>query len=119
MAFAGVALFECTDVQGAIGAACIKGEECLSGLCSDQVCVAAAPALENEPPLTPEASPPDAGSDAGDAQEPDATSDASADAGEEADASSPEDASDGAPDVHPDHATEDAKPGKDAKSGKG
>ena len=46
----GLALLDCGIEAQTLGAACVKGEDCLSGICSDQVCVAAPPLLDGEPP---------------------------------------------------------------------
>jgi hypothetical protein len=36
----------CAGEQKALGEGCIKGEDCLSGVCSDGVCIAAPPLLD-------------------------------------------------------------------------
>jgi hypothetical protein len=44
----------CSQLQGSLGDDCLKGPDCLSGICSQFHCVAAPPLLEG--PLAPEAS---------------------------------------------------------------
>ncbi len=51
VASSALVLFECAVEQKTLGASCVKGEDCLSGFCSDQICVAAPPLLDGEPPL--------------------------------------------------------------------
>jgi hypothetical protein len=112
------ALVECGLDEQSLGAACVKGEDCLSGFCSDQICVAAPPLLDADVSVsdgaieaaidaaTDSAKPhPDARPDAPDAP-PDAIVEASTDA------------SDVAAEVTSDHAATDAM-GKDAKGSEG
>jgi hypothetical protein len=44
----------CSQLQGSLGDDCLKGPDCLSGICSQFHCVAAPPLLEG--PVVPEAS---------------------------------------------------------------
>jgi hypothetical protein len=44
----------CAQLQGSLGDDCLKGQDCLSGICSQFHCVASPPLLEG--PLAPEAS---------------------------------------------------------------
>jgi hypothetical protein len=41
----------CADNDKSLGADCVKDEDCASGFCSGQVCVAAAPTFDSEPPF--------------------------------------------------------------------
>lgn len=50
---AGVA--HCAETRRAVGEQCLKDEDCLSGVCAAQECIAAPPLLEAEPPLAIEA----------------------------------------------------------------
>jgi hypothetical protein len=76
-----LALGSCADNDKSLGAACLKGEDCTSGMCSDQVCVAAPSTFDSEPPGNDgaaEAAAP------GDATPADASRDAASDAALEA-----------------------------------
>ncbi len=75
LAAAPLGLDQCAGEERTLGSPCIKGEDCLSGFCADQVCVAAAPVLEA-------AAPEDAATADGDAAgEVDGGSDAPSDQG--------------------------------------
>jgi hypothetical protein len=113
-----LALLECAVEERTLGAACVKGEDCLSGICSDQVCVAAPPLLDAEPPF--DAGPVEGSVEAAvDAKKPPPDAKPSMDASIDAEAAGP-DASDGAKEALADHAptdgtSEDDVTSKDAK----
>jgi hypothetical protein len=50
LAFAG-SLAGCADTRRALGEACLKNGDCLSGVCSEQRCAAEPPVLDAEPPV--------------------------------------------------------------------
>jgi hypothetical protein len=75
---AAVGIVACAETRRSLGEACLKNEDCLSGICSDQQCASAPPLLDAEAPAidaAPEAAavdaaaPPEAGEppEAGDA----------------------------------------------------
>jgi hypothetical protein len=108
------ALVECGLDEESLGAACVKGEDCLSGFCSDQVCVAAPPALDGEPPLQEDAAIEASGEAATDAAppRPDARPEASVEAASA-------DVTDGPKDAAGDHATSDVIAKDGAKGSEG
>jgi hypothetical protein len=63
----GALLAACADTAKVLGEECIKSQDCQSGLCESQVCVAAPPFLTvpsaNTADSAVEASPPDSSSD--------------------------------------------------------
>jgi hypothetical protein len=47
-----VVLVHCQNDDRSNGEACVKDEDCTSGFCSGQVCVAAQPTVDSEPPAS-------------------------------------------------------------------
>jgi hypothetical protein len=109
-----LALLECAVEERTLGAACVKGEDCLSWICSDQVCVAAPPLLDAEPPF-------DAGLVEGsvdaavDSAKPPRDAKPSPDVSIDMEAAAP-DASDGAKEAFADHAPTDGTSKDDVTS---
>jgi hypothetical protein len=110
------AVVECGLDEKSLGAACVKGEDCLSGFCADQVCVAAPPLLDGEPPLGDGAI--EASMEAAiDASKP--LPDAHPDAHPDARVDAAGEGSDGPPEAASDHATTDVTTEKDSKGSGG
>jgi hypothetical protein len=106
-----LALLDCADNDKSLGEDCVKSEDCSSGFCSDQVCVAAPTTFDSEPPLV------DSGTETGapDARSRDAMkSDVARDVIE----ASP-DVLDAAPDAPPDGMPSDTTTSKDGAKGGG
>jgi hypothetical protein len=106
-----VLLVQCADNEKGLGAECVKDQDCASGICSGQVCVAAPLTFDSEP------MPSDAAAETGsaDARPVDAADDATRPS------DSPADSPKGAPDVAKEDAPADASPadghGEDGKTG--
>jgi len=105
LAAVGVALSlagsECALDQKALGESCLKGEDCLSGICADRACVVAPPLLDAEPPRVDGTS------------EIEAATDSAADSAKDTSTS----ASDGAADVSLDQGSTDATLPREAEGG--
>jgi hypothetical protein len=64
---AAVGIVACAETRRSLGEACLKNEDCLSGICSDQQCASAPPLLDAEAPAidaAPEAAAVDAAPEA-------------------------------------------------------
>lgn len=46
--------FACGETRNPIGDECLRGEDCLSGICSARVCVAAPPLVTSTGPAPPD-----------------------------------------------------------------
>jgi hypothetical protein len=120
MAAVAVVFSCCAGEQKALGEACIKAEDCLSGVCSDGVCIAAPPLLDGGALGDAlDELPADAHTDAFDARKPGRdtgdTSDTSEDVLDAAEESTP----DVAPEAPPaDEGVKDSVAPKDGKSPK-
>jgi hypothetical protein len=109
----GVIAASCSESRFPLGADCLKDEDCLSGICSQQKCAATPPYLDAEAVATDSGASGDAsGLDAAAA---DSTAEGAAEAGSEAAAASTDGASDaqttsadGGPDSAPETSTTDA-----------
>ena len=105
---ASLASVRCADVDRGLGGACIRNEDCLSGVCAGQTCVAAPVVFD----ATDTTSAPDAAADG--APNGDATPDAAA-TGMDSGPPPPHDSGSVAPDASTDaHSTQDAMVALDA-----
>jgi len=105
---ASLASVRCADVDRGLGGACIRNEDCLSGVCAGQTCVAAPVVFD----ATDTTSAPDAAADG--APNGDATPDAAA-TGMDSGPPPPHDSGSVAPDASTDaHSTQDASVASDA-----
>jgi hypothetical protein len=62
-----VITLSCSETRRGPGEDCLKDDDCLSGICSQQHCAAAPPLLDGEPPVPAEGGPDSAGDAALDA----------------------------------------------------
>jgi len=110
---AGVIAAACSESRFPLGSDCLKDEDCLSGICSQQRCTAAPPYLDAEPVATDAAAPPDAPGLQDSSIE---ASEAAADAGTGGPTDAQTTSEGGAgPDSAPESSTTDAQP--DARAG--
>jgi hypothetical protein len=84
----------CTDSRSALGEQCLKDQDCLSGICADQLCASASPLLDGSPSAIAPAQDAPAGTSTDSSQSadsPESAADAPEDQGSAGDVAPPSD----------------------------